>query len=129
MSIIFLYQCLILDLDGSAMSMPVFSVLRLLAGIHYVTFSNAARVPPTAHKVCSVGHIMKPFAICGSIARSKEDDPVGKTSYRERDLSATSTDKVPDQDICVRSFRDPWQTQLVHLDCKLEDVIETVLSR
>jgi hypothetical protein len=28
----------------------------------------------------------------------------------------------------MHSFRDPWQTQLVHLNCKLEDVVETVSS-
>jgi hypothetical protein len=28
----------------------------------------------------------------------------------------------------MHSFRDPWQTQLVHLNCELEDVVETVSS-
>jgi hypothetical protein len=44
-------------------------------------------------------------------------------------LSATSIDRLPDLDILVRLFRDPWQTQLMHLDSKLEDVVETRSSR
>lgn len=128
MSIILIPICLMSDSGVSAISMhdiPEFALTCRISLSSGDILRAAVILLQYIIRSMPCNHNAEPLARCGS--RSRHVASISCYFLEMPDPNMTSIHTMQNQR-SMRLFRNPWQAQLVHLDCKLENVVETVVA-